>query len=72
LELKPISDANVIKGLSKAWKNSQPDSPTSRHEEGGYVVRNPDGALGTESWPKGQGNVISVPERNAPGRYKSK
>ena len=72
MELEPLLDTNVIRGLSKAWKDSQPDSPALRHEEGGYIVRNPDGTFGTEPWPKGQGNVISVPERDVNGRYKGK
>jgi hypothetical protein len=72
VELKLIADTNVVAGLRKAWRDSQPDSLIDRHEEGGYIVRNPDGTFGTESWPKGQGNVISVPQRDANGRYEGK
>jgi hypothetical protein len=43
-----------------AWSESEPESEDA-HEEGGFVLRNPDGSLGIERWPRGKQNQILVP-----------
>ena len=54
-------DDDTIRGLLlQAWQDSQPGT-IAAHEEGGFVLRNTDGSLGVERWPRGVQNQIVVP-----------
>ena len=68
----PLNDPNVRAAMRQAWNDSQAGDPANRHEEGGYVVRNPDGSYGVERWPRGAGASIAPPARDAQGRYNGK
>jgi hypothetical protein len=46
--------------LRAAWHGSQPGT-SDAHEEGGFVLRNGDGSLIVEWWPRGSQNQILVP-----------
>jgi hypothetical protein len=71
--LSPQNSPQVQAAMRQAWADSQADDPAHRHEEGGYIVRNPDGTYGVERWPRGQGNAsIDPPPRDAQGRYNGK
>ncbi len=50
----------VRAALKLAWEDSEPDSPGA-HEEGGFVLRDPAGALRVVRWPRGTRNSIVVP-----------
>jgi len=69
---RPIDDPAVQRGMREAWADSQAADPANRHEEGGYIVRNADGSLGVERWPRGAGASIEPPARDATGRYNGK
>src|SRR5262245_28021861 len=62
---RPIDGPAVQEGMRQAWEDSQADDPDNRHEEGGYIVRNEDGSLGVERWPRGEGASIPPPPRDA-------
>jgi hypothetical protein len=32
-----LADAGVLQAFEDAWKDSQPDDPSNRHEEGGWI-----------------------------------
>jgi hypothetical protein len=66
---RPIDDPAVQAAMRQAWTDSQAGDPHQRHEEGGYIVRNADGSLGVERWPRGVGASITPPPRDANGRY---
>lgn len=68
----PIADPAVQAGMRAAWTASQASDPANRHEEGGYIVRNADGSLGVEPWPRGSGASIAPPARAADGSYNGK
>jgi hypothetical protein len=56
-----VLDDKTIRGLFlQAWHESQPGTAAA-HEEGGFVLRNADGSLGVERWPRGVQNEILVP-----------
>jgi len=56
-----VLDNDTICGLFlQAWLDSQPGTTTA-HEEGGFVLRNADGSLTVERWPRGAQNEIVVP-----------
>lgn len=55
-----LSNAPIRAALALAWRESEPASST-RHEEGGFIVRNNAGAMRLIRWPRGQGNTIEVP-----------
>jgi hypothetical protein len=60
---KPVAvlDDNTVRGLLlQSWQESQPGTAAA-HEEGGFVLRNIDGSLGIERWPRGAQNQIVVP-----------
>ena len=62
--LKPLdvlSEPTVRVAFGEAWKESQPGL-TGGHEEGGFVVLDSDNKLSVRRWPKGEGNLIRVPE----------
>jgi hypothetical protein len=69
---RPIDDPAVQAAMRQAWTDSQAGDPHQRHEEGGYIVRNADGSLGVERWPRGVGASITPPPRDANGRYNGK
>jgi hypothetical protein len=63
-----VLDDDTIRGLFLlAWRESQPGT-VSAHEEGGFVLRNADGSLSVERWPRGASNQIVVPPHPG-GRY---
>ena len=49
-----LAQAHVRQCMWEAWQDSLPDDPVNRHEEGGYFVRNEDGSVGCERWPRGR------------------
>jgi hypothetical protein len=56
-----VLDDEIIRGLLlRAWRDSEPGT-TATHEEGGFVLRNDDGSLDVERWPRGIRNEIVVP-----------
>ena len=56
-----LRDPTVCAAIRLAWDNSDPGSPEA-HEEGGFVLRRPDGAIHVERWPRGAQNQIDVPD----------
>src|SRR3974390_1824969 len=56
-----VLDVNSVCELLRiAWKESHPGTATA-HEEGGFILRDVNGALDVERWPVGSQNRISVP-----------
>lgn len=56
-----VLDDEIIRGLLlQAWQDSQPGT-IAAHEEDGFVLRNTDGSLVVERWPRGAHNQIVVP-----------
>jgi len=55
-----LDDPVVCAALRQAWEESQPGLPGS-HEEGGFILRDSEGHLSVERWPRGQQNSIMVP-----------
>lgn len=55
-----LTDPIVRQLLLQAWQESNPGTD-SAHEEGGFILRQPDGSLTVERWPRGLQNEISVP-----------
>jgi hypothetical protein len=55
-----LDDDLVRDRLLQAWLESQPGTATAQ-EEGGFVLRNADGSLAVERWPRGAQNEILVP-----------
>lgn len=55
-----LQDPGVRDALRKAWEDSQSETPTA-HEEGGFVLRAPDGSWTVARWPRGSHNEIVVP-----------
>lgn len=56
-----VLNDNTIRDLFlRAWRESQPGTADA-HEEGGFVLRNVDGSLIVERWPRGAQNEILVP-----------
>jgi hypothetical protein len=55
-----LDDDGIVDLFRQAWEESQPGTD-SAHEEGGFVLRNPDGSLRVERWPRGAQNQILVP-----------
>jgi len=51
----------VRAALNQAWVDSQP-GVTGGHEEGGFVVLDKFFRLAVKHWPKGEGNLIRVPD----------
>ena len=47
-------------GLWRAWQDSKPGEADC-HEEGGFILQDPDGTLSVHRWPKGDTAVIEVP-----------
>jgi hypothetical protein len=55
-----LGDENVRGPILQAWQESEPGEDAA-HEEGGFVLRNADGSLCVERWPRGAKNEIFVP-----------
>lgn len=55
-----LDDEKVRDRLRQAWEESRPGADDA-HEEGGFVLRNPDGSLTIERWPRGLQDQIVVP-----------
>jgi len=55
-----LDDDGTVDLFRQAWEESDPGKD-SAHEEGGFVLRNPDGTLRVERWPCGAQNQILVP-----------
>ncbi len=56
-----LREPAVRAALTSAWLDTQPGL-TGGHEEGGFVVLGADDKLAVKRWPKGEGNLILVPE----------
>lgn len=65
----PLADPAVIAGMARAWDESQPDEAAGRHEEGGYIVLNPDHSCDIERWPRGDQCRIVPPPLDANNCY---
>jgi uncharacterized Zn-binding protein involved in type VI secretion len=57
----PQVPEGVKAGMKSAWENSNSDSFVGRHEEGGFIVRNPDGTLSAEPCPPGTRSGYQYP-----------
>ena len=55
-----LDEPGVRDGLRAAWLDSHPGAADA-HEEGGFVLRKPDGSIVVERWPRGKQNEIFVP-----------
>ncbi|HTD85061.1 MAG TPA: hypothetical protein VK850_00665 [Candidatus Binatia bacterium] len=63
-----VSDDDFVQSeFRRAWQESQPGT-TVPHEEGGFILRDLNGGLVVERWPRGVQNEISVPPHPG-GRY---
>jgi hypothetical protein len=67
--LHALTDPTIIAEISRAWQESQTDDPAARHEEGGYVVLNPDLSYGVERWRRGGQFRIVPPSLDVNGCY---
>jgi hypothetical protein len=57
----PVLDhPGIRRALAQAWVDSCPNTPHA-HEEGGFIVRQPDGSLQVLMWPRGTSVTIPVP-----------
>jgi hypothetical protein len=50
----------VRDAIARAWRDSQAGT-SAAHEEGGFVLRHPDGSLLVERWPRGTQDEIILP-----------
>lgn len=55
-----LCSASMRAGLGVAWRESRA-TPSSPHEEGGFIVQNTQGAMLIVRWPRGLSNTIEVP-----------
>jgi hypothetical protein len=55
-----LDNPTVREGLRLAWAESQPGT-SGAHEEGGFILRNKEGSIFVERWPRGKQNEILVP-----------
>ena len=57
----PLADPTVVAALDTAWTESNPGTGTdpNRAEQGGWIVRNPDGTFTIQRWPAGQAAGIT-------------
>jgi hypothetical protein len=67
--MEPLTDPSICAELDRAWRESQPDAPTYRHEEGGYIVQNDDNSYSIERWPRGGQSRIMPPPLDANNCY---
>jgi len=55
-----LDDDTIRRTFLQVWRESEPETKEA-HEQGGFVLRNPNGSLGVERWPRGGQNRILVP-----------
>jgi len=55
-----LKDSKVLDAIWQAWRDSVPGTADA-HEEGGFVLRDSDGSLSVERWPRGVQDRIEVP-----------
>ncbi len=66
----PLEDPAVRAALRRAWTESQPDDPATRHLEGGYITRQQDGSFQAERWPRGgAASIVPLPLDDAGRLY---
>jgi proteasome lid subunit RPN8/RPN11 len=53
-----LADPNVRQAMRQAWEDSDDGGPND-HEEGGYIVQNPDGSLAVVRVPSGDEDSVS-------------
>ncbi len=53
----------VHSALEQAWADSRP-GVTGGHEEGGFILQDPDGNLSVICWPTGVQNSINLPSHS--------
>jgi hypothetical protein len=58
--MNPLSDSEVRRGTSQAWLDSNP-GVFGGHEEGGFILRDANGALSITRWPRGDKAYIETP-----------
>ena len=68
----PLRDRAVIAALNRAWRESEADDATARHEEGGYIVLNQDMSYQVERWPRGGQSRIAPPLLDTGNCYNGK
>ncbi len=55
-----LIDPSVRAAINQAWQDSLPGL-SGGHEEGGFVLRDPEGNLSVIRWPRGAQNAIALP-----------
>ena len=55
-----LNEPEVRVALWQAWQDSQP-GVIGGHEEGGFILQDPDGNLSVVRWPQGSQNAITLP-----------
>lgn len=70
--LDPLTEPAIIGEIGRAWRESQPDDPANRHEEGGYILLNPDLSYEIARWPRGGQSRIAPPPPDARNCYNGK
>ncbi|MBI4675419.1 MAG: hypothetical protein HY741_27555 [Chloroflexi bacterium] len=59
-----LTDPSVLVALWQAWQDSRPGA-SGGHEEGGFVLREPNGSFIVERWSKGeQATIILSPHKD--------
>ena len=66
------TDPTIAAEMSRAWRESQPDDPLTRHEEGGYIVQNADLSYAVERWSRGENSRIVPPPLDCNSCYDGK
>jgi hypothetical protein len=64
-----LLNSAIISELIRAWRESEPENPQNRHEEGGYVIVTVDALHDVKRWPRGEQSGILPPALDANGRY---
>ncbi|HKQ46691.1 MAG TPA: DUF4329 domain-containing protein [Phycisphaerae bacterium] len=64
-----MTDSFIKSELARAWRESDLDEPVNRHEEGGYIVMNDEGAWAVERSPPGGQSRVVPPPLDASQRY---
>ena len=67
--MDPLKSPAIIAEMRRAWRESQPDDLAHRHEEGGYIILNPDHSFAVERWPHGEQSRIVPPSLDANNCY---
>ena len=55
-----LQEPGIVAALKQAWQDSHPGI-AGGHEEGGFIVEEPNGRLKVIRWPQGGGNSIVLP-----------